>query len=109
MSIKSLQFLLTYYSLLHLYVTHNLFVQHGGAGDQKSTGLGFTKILHKIAAISKQVEGGLYLIKRVATVIHRLAHLEQTHVQASKKALDQEKHKLKVPYKEKCCSLFLKI
>jgi len=71
------------------------FLKHGGAGDQKSTGLGFTKILHKIAAISKQVEGGLYLIKRVATVIHRLAHLEQTHVQASKKALDQEKHKLK--------------
>jgi len=52
-------------------------------------------ILHKVSAISRQVEGGLYLLKRIAQCINRLATLEQQHVANSKKALEQEKHKLK--------------
>mmetsp|Transcript_4607 Transcript_4607/g.8985 ORF Transcript_4607/g.8985 Transcript_4607/m.8985 type:complete len:649 (-) Transcript_4607:439-2385(-) len=57
--------------------------------------LDFTQILHKVGAISRQVEGGLYLIKRVASVVHRIAAAEQQHVMACKKVLDQEKQKLK--------------
>mmetsp|Transcript_13942 Transcript_13942/g.21074 ORF Transcript_13942/g.21074 Transcript_13942/m.21074 type:complete len:656 (-) Transcript_13942:126-2093(-) len=54
----------------------------------------FVQLLHQVGILAKQVEGGLYVIKRVATVIHRLAALEQGHISASLRVLEQEKHKL---------------
>mmetsp|Transcript_28559 Transcript_28559/g.69630 ORF Transcript_28559/g.69630 Transcript_28559/m.69630 type:complete len:645 (-) Transcript_28559:269-2203(-) len=58
-------------------------------------GQGFTDILHKVSAISRQVESGLYLVKRVAAVIRRMAQLEETHVGSTIKALEQERTKIK--------------
>mmetsp|Transcript_7883 Transcript_7883/g.14637 ORF Transcript_7883/g.14637 Transcript_7883/m.14637 type:complete len:647 (+) Transcript_7883:106-2046(+) len=63
-------------------------------GETKNV-MDFTQIHHKVALISRQVEGGLYMIKRVASTVHRLAALEQQHVVSSRKILDQENNKLK--------------
>jgi hypothetical protein len=49
----------------------------------------FTMLLHKIAAISRQVEGGLYLVKRVASVVHRISQTELAHVASLTKVIDQ--------------------
>ncbi|GAB5360727.1 hypothetical protein AAMO2058_000652200 [Amorphochlora amoebiformis] len=66
-----------------------------GKSSRRSHGKGFVSILHKVSTISKQVESGLYLLKRVASVVHRMAAAEHSHVASVQKILEQERQKVK--------------